>query len=139
MVLNEGCLFCKIAAGKIPCHRLMETTRSLAFLDINPVARGHILVIPKHCGGSRLHQVPVEFATECVSTLHTLASRLYPECEYNVLQNNGSLAHQEIMHVHFHLIPKRSDADGLQVGWPIQKGTTAEDLALLAEEMRRKL
>ena len=142
MTLREGCIFCKIIMGKIPCHRLMETGRSLAFLDVNPVSRGHILVIPKHCGGSRLHQIPAEYAAECINTLQTLADRLYSDCAYNVLQNNGELAHQEVSHVHFHLIPKRSeDADvaGLVVGWPVQKDITQQNLALLAEEMRLKL
>lgn len=142
MTLNEGCIFCKIIVGKIPCHKLLETSRSLAFLDINPVAKGHILVIPKHCGGSRLHQVPSEYAAECIESVHKLAGKLYPDVDYNILQNNGPLAHQEISHVHFHLIPKRSedgDTAGLIVGWPHQKQITQEDLTILAAEMRAKL
>lgn len=58
--------------------------------------------------------------------------------DYNVLQNNGRLAHQEVDHVHFHLIPKPDQAQGLGIEWPQQKGDM-EALKTLCEEMKSKM
>ena len=54
--------------------------------------------------------------------------------EYNILQNNGKLAHQVVPHVHFHVIPKTSEEDGLQIGWPTQKADM-DELKKYCEEM----
>ena len=58
--------------------------------------------------------------------------------EYNILQNNGKLAHQVVPHVHFHVIPKTSDEDGLQIGWPTKKADM-DELKQYAETLRGKL
>lgn len=57
---------------------------------------------------------------------------------YNVLQNNGRIAHQEVDHVHFHLIPKRDENSGLIVGWPAENADMA-DLSVFAKELQGKL
>lgn len=60
-------------------------------------------------------------------------------CEnYNILQNNGRAAHQEVDHVHFHMIPKPDSEQGLGVGWPAQK-TDMDGLKKLLEEVRAKM
>ncbi|KAG8345232.1 Scavenger mRNA decapping enzyme C term binding HIT domain [Trypanosoma vivax] len=114
----SACIFCKIVEGAIPCHKVAETAKVLAFMDINPLSRGHLLVIPK-THAEFLHEVDPEVAAEACGLLARIARVLASEngIAYNVLQNNGRLAHQEVPHVHFHLIPRRNEQEGLTIGW----------------------
>jgi diadenosine tetraphosphate (Ap4A) HIT family hydrolase len=134
MSLLDSCLFCKIIKGSIPCHKVFETAKALAFLDINPLAEGHVLVIPK-THGERLHMVPEEYLCEMLPVASRIARKLFGEkgIEYNLLQNNGKLAHQEVDHVHFHIIPKRSSDDGLGIRW-VSHSVSQDQLAKTAEE-----
>lgn len=127
-------IFAKIIRGEIPCHRVYEDDRVLSFLDVFPISRGHTLVIPK----------------EAVATLDALSDdsaaalgRVLPRvcravmkatgCHaYNVLQNNGPLAHQAVFHVHFHIIPKPSEHEGLGIQWPSGKLDAAMGAELCA-------
>ena len=114
----DSCIFCKIISGQIPCLKLFETPKVLAFLDINPLSTAHALVVPK-THSARLHETPEEEAAECGLILVKLSRALVKSGlgnDYNVLQNNGRLAHQEVDHVHFHLIPK-SATEGLGIQW----------------------
>lgn len=92
-------------------------------MDIGPTAPGHALVIPKY-HGAKLHNLPDEHLVEILPIAKRIAQALEldidsPEGQgYNVLQNNGRIAHQMVDHVHFHLIPKRNETEGLKVGWP---------------------
>ncbi|KAF9646714.1 HIT-like protein [Thelephora ganbajun] len=132
------CLFCKIIKGEIPSFKLIETEKSFSFLDINPLAPGHSLVIPKW-HGEKLHDVPDEYLEDSLIVAKKIAVAAGFE-NYNILQNNGRIAHQIVPHVHFHVIPKpeESDENGLVIGWPIQKIAT-EDLKKLHEEIKGKL
>lgn len=115
----SACIFCKIVAGEIPCHRVAETARALAFMDINPLARGHVLVILKQ-HAARLHEADVECVADVGRMLATVSRAVAGEngmTEYNILQNNGPMAHQEVPHVHFHIIPKRDKTTGLHMEW----------------------
>lgn len=120
-----SCIFCKIVKGEIPSFKLIETKLTYSFLDIQPTAKAHCLVIPKF-HGAKLHNVPDEYLADLLPVVKKLTVALdltndTPEGEgYNVLQNNGRIAHQEVDHVHFHLIPKRDAETGLGVGWPAQ-------------------
>lgn len=135
----ESCIFCKIIRGSIPSHKILETGKLLAFLDINPIAEGHILFVPKY-HGARLHDIPEEYLAELLPAARSIAAKLFASknIAYNVLQNNGQLAHQEVDHVHFHLIPKRSSEEGLSIGWP-SKSISQEKLAQTAASMRADL
>ncbi|KAK6459098.1 kinase C inhibitor-I, histidine triad nucleotide-binding protein-like protein [Scheffersomyces xylosifermentans] len=124
---NATCLFCKIIKGEIPSFKLVETKHSFSFLDIQPTAEAHLLVIPKY-HGAKLHNIPDEYLADILPVVKKLTKALHldenntPDGEgYNVLQNNGRIAHQVVDHVHFHLIPKKNDATGLGVGWPAQE------------------
>ncbi|MEM6854186.1 MAG: HIT family protein [Planctomycetota bacterium] len=114
-------IFTKIVAGDIPCHRLYEDEHVLAFLDIGPVSRGHCLLIPK-TGYVELDDVPADVAAALGQALPRLiaAVKSATGCDgVNVLQNNGSVAGQVVMHVHFHLVPRYTDTDtGLRFDWP---------------------
>jgi histidine triad (HIT) family protein len=129
-------VFSKILRGEIPAHRVYEDDRVLAFLDVGPLSRGHLLVIPKE-PAETLDELSDESAAAIGRVLPRLAralKRVTGVAEYNVLQNNGRLAHQAVFHVHFHLIPKPSEELGLGVGWKPQKLDQA-DAAQLASEL----
>lgn len=135
----EGCIFCKIVKGDIPCMKVAELAGAVAFLDINPLThRGHTLVIPK-AHAQFAHDVDGDALADCGRLIGLVGKRLVKHglcADYNVLQNNGALAHQEVPHVHFHIIPKTSDADGLGIDWrvqPIDKATLAALHAKLAQ------
>ena len=123
-------IFTKILAGEIPCHRVYEDDKVLAFLDINPLSRGHVLVIPKE-PAETLDQLSDESAAAIGRVLPRLSRAVLAATgarHFNVLQNNGAPAHQAVFHVHFHIIPKLDNA-GLGIEWPAGKLTDGAELA----------
>jgi len=118
--VNEAadCVFCKIAAGRIPSLKVFEDETTFAFLDIQPLAEGHMLVIPKRhyvC----LTGMPAEELAALARHLPRLVRAVMEATGAegcNVLQNNGRAAGQEVQHVHWHLIPRR-EGDGLGYRW----------------------
>ena len=112
-------IFSKILDGEIPCHKLYEDDHVLAFLDVGPLSDGHTLVIPKE-RVAHLHELSDDAAAAIGRVLPRLCRAVMGAtgCRaYNVLQNNGASAHQAVMHVHFHIIPKADDG-GLGISWP---------------------
>lgn len=129
-------IFSKILRGEIPCHKVYEDDHVLAFLDINPLSPGHTLVIPKE-EKAHLHELSDESAAALGRVLPRLCRAVLEvtgASAYNVLQNNGASAHQAVMHVHFHIIPKIGSG-GLGIGWPAGGLDDAEGKAL-AERLR---
>src|SRR5579872_1460488 len=113
-------IFAKIISGQIPCHKVYEDDKVLAFLDINPLARGHVLVVPKEIAET-LDRLSEDSAAALGRVLPRLCRAVMAATgvrEYNVLENNGMRAHQAIAHVHFHIIPKPNAREGLGIGWP---------------------
>ena len=111
-------IFAKIIRGEIPCHKVYEDEKVLAFLDINPLSRGHTLVVPKEAAAT-LDQLTEESAAAVGRLLPRICRAVKAATgatAYNVLQNNGAAAHQAVFHVHFHVIPRLGDA-GLGIGW----------------------
>ncbi|OBA21583.1 HIT-like protein [Metschnikowia bicuspidata var. bicuspidata NRRL YB-4993] len=144
MTSTAACVFCDIIKGKIPLFKLLETKYTYSFLDIQPTAEAHCLIIPKF-HGAKLHNIPDEYLADLLPIVKKLTAVLEldgnntPDGEgYNVLQNNGRIAHQEVDHVHFHLIPKKDAETGLGVGWPAQ-ATDFEKLGKLHESLKAKL
>ncbi|KAJ9148571.1 hypothetical protein NKR23_g4759 [Pleurostoma richardsiae] len=131
-----SCIFCKIIKGEIPCFKLFESDKTLAFLDIQPLSRGHALVIPKF-HGEKLADIPDDYLTEILPVAKKLVLAAGVK-DYNVLQNNGAIAHQEVQHVHFHMIPKPNETEGLGVGWP-QLPTEMDQLKALCEEIKARM
>jgi histidine triad (HIT) family protein len=133
-------IFAKIIAGSVPCHKVYEDDRVLAFLDIGPLSKGHTLVIPKEPAVT-LDQLSDESAAAIGRVLPRICRAVLKATgayAFNVLQNNQALAHQAVMHVHFHIIPKYDDGPGLGIGWKPGKLDGAEG-AQLAEAIAAKL
>ncbi len=129
-------IFEKIIAGEIPSHRVYEDERVYAFLDVNPLAEGHVLVVPKEAAAT-LDALSDESAAALGRVLPRICRAVMQATgtkDYNVLQNNGAAAHQAVQHVHFHVIPKPDDERGLGVGWPAQ-ALDQEAGAALAERI----
>eukprot|EP01088_Endostelium_zonatum_P019584 TRINITY_DN683_c0_g1_i1.p1 TRINITY_DN683_c0_g1~~TRINITY_DN683_c0_g1_i1.p1 ORF type:complete len:135 (-),score=28.51 TRINITY_DN683_c0_g1_i1:15-419(-) len=134
--MSSDCLFCKIIKGSIPCHKVMETEQTLAFMDVFPLSKGHVLVIPKK-HSVKVHEMNPEEMADLGPVLVKVAKAVGAE-DYNILQNNGKAAHQVVQHVHFHIIPKPSEEKGLGVSWPSEKADD-EQLKAIAAEIRNKL
>ncbi|MDB9822163.1 HIT family protein [Deltaproteobacteria bacterium] len=134
----EDCIFCKIIKGEIPCFKVHEDDKILAFEDINPVAEGHTLIIPK------IHTENLwEISDEYLTAIH-LASKKIIQAIRDVLnptgvallQLNGRGANQMVMHYHLHLVPRTSGSPVLPItAWELKDGDmeairkTAEKIA----------
>jgi histidine triad (HIT) family protein len=130
-------IFTKILRGEIPCHKVYEDDLVFAFLDIGPLSRGHVLVIPKE-PAETLDALSDESAAAIGRVLPRLCravKRVTGVEAYNVLENNGPLAHQAVFHVHFHIIPKPNETEGLGIGWRPSKLDPSEG-ATLARDIR---
>src|SRR5882762_8669012 len=124
-------VFAKILRGEIPCHRIYEDDAVVAFLDVNPLSRGHTLVIPRE-PAETLDQLSDDAAAACGRVLPRIARAVLAATgarAFNVLQNNGAEAHQAVFHVHFHMIPKLDDGPGLGIEWNAGKLGDGAELA----------
>ena len=131
--MKDDCIFCKIAAGKIPSATIYEDSHFRVFLDINPASKGHCLIVPKE-HFENIYDLDAETAGK-VFTLATLISRALKKilkCDgLNVVQNNGLAAGQTVFHFHMHLIP-RYENDGLVINEEQDPGNMEE-----IEELRK--
>lgn len=133
------CLFCKIIQGTIPCAKVFETDRVLAFLDIAPSAPGHALVLPKEHHPTLL-DLPRELSGDLLEAVQRVGRAVMDATGatgLNVLANTYASAGQVIFHAHLHLIP-RTSGDGL-VDWPGTPYDSNETMARLAEAIRGRI
>lgn len=113
-----SCIFCRILRGEVPSARVYEDANAVAFLDINPLAPGHTLVVTRS-HYDRVWEVPegelagLMAAVKRVSRAVVSATRAEG---LNLLANNGPVAGQVVPHVHVHLIPRRN-GDGILPVW----------------------
>ncbi len=116
--MRNDCIFCGILDADLPSYEVGSDERAYAFLDINPVVKGHTLVVPRD------HVVDLPSANDHamadVGPLVTRTARLLVERleadGINLFQSNGAPAGQEVFHLHFHLVP-RWHGDGLLSGF----------------------
>jgi len=131
-------IFSKILRGDIPCHKIYEDELVFAFLDIGPLSFGHTLVIPKE-EVATLDQLSDESAAAIGRVLPRLCRAIRAVTgieQFNILQNNGPMAHQAVFHVHFHIIPKPSAEQGLVLEWRPGKLDREEGAKLAAAVSR---
>ena len=107
---DEGCIFCKIARKEIEAEIIEETENFICFLDANPVAKGHSLIIPKKHFTTFL-DLPSNLGCELNSLIKKVADlKLKEGAEgFNVVMNNGAAAGQVVFHAHFHIIPRKKN------------------------------
>lgn len=136
----EDCIFCKIARGEIPCHKVYEDNEILAFLDISQTTRGHTLVIPKEHFQNFLY-VPKDLLGKTISVAQKIAQAEVASLGargINVLINTNEVAGQSVMHFHVHVIPRYDAQDHLKIEFT---PTAIEKLNLpaLAQEIQKDL
>ena len=115
---DPDCLFCRIVAGEIPATRVREDERTIAFMDINPATRGHVLVVPREHSVD-LHEIGAEDLAACARMAQRLARRVRDRLGadgVNLLNSCGQAAWQTVFHFHVHVIP-RYDDDPLRLPW----------------------
>mgnify|MGYP002528781642 CR=1 FL=1 len=121
--LDGDCIFCKIIRGEIPCFKVLEDAQGLAFMDVNPIAPGHVLVIPKHHSKDIL-VTPPDWVGKTFAgagrAAQAVQKTLAPD-GINILQANGPGAKQSVFHMHVHVIPRGMD-DGLTMNWELAPG-----------------
>ncbi|MFH1890579.1 MAG: HIT family protein [Candidatus Kuenenbacteria bacterium] len=133
-----SCIFCKIIAGEIPADKVYEDHKILAFLDISPVNKGHVLIIPKE-HYENLMATPDELVKDLWAMAKKIAKAVQEATGadgINFGSNNGKAAGQIVFHTHIHVIPRFKD-DGL-IGWPNKKYEEGEQ-AEMAGKVRNQL
>jgi len=139
MPADENCIFCKIAAGKIPCRKLFEDEYSLAFLDIEPASKGHALIIPKSHYPTLL-DIPEMELGRAIATVQKVAAAAMKALHadgFNLVQNNRKAAGQAVHHLHFHVVPRfEGDNVRLTLG---SKGAMESELAEWEKKIKENI
>jgi histidine triad (HIT) family protein len=136
MATDPDCIFCKIVAGEIPSTVVAEDERTIAFMDISPATRGHLLVIP------RAHAKDVlEVDDDDLAAVATAAKRMAATVKetlaadgVNLLNSCGPAAWQTVFHFHVHVIPRYAD-DPLRLPWIPEQGD-ADAIRAVGEQLR---
>jgi histidine triad (HIT) family protein len=134
---DPDCLFCKIVAGELPATLVREDERTVAFMDINPATRGHLLVVPREHSKDLLEIADDDLAA-CAAAARDLAALVSDRLAadgVNLLNSCGRAAWQTVFHFHVHVIP-RYDADPLRLPWTPGPGDRDEIAATAAELAR---
>ena len=124
---DPDCIFCKIVAGELPAQIVDEDERTVAFMDINPGTRGHLLVIPREHSRD-VTEIAAEDLAAVVSMAQKLAVRALERLDadgVNLFNSCGAAAWQTVFHFHVHVIP-RYDGDPLRLPWIPAPGDSAE-------------
>jgi histidine triad (HIT) family protein len=130
------CIFCRIIAGEIPSYRVAENETTLAFLDIEPAAKGHTLVISKQHAVNLLDSAAADVAAVAQmvqQVAQQIEAALQPD-GINILQNNRPAAGQVVMHYHVHLLPRWINDNVMQAWRP--KAPAGLDLNEIAAQIR---
>ena len=133
MAADRDCLFCKIVAGEIPSTRVEEDERTVAFMDINPATRGHLLVVPRRHAGDLLAVADDDLAA-CIRMSRRLAARVTERLGadgVNLLNSCRRAAWRTVFHFHVHVIP-RYEGDPLRLPWVPEPGDRDEIAAAAA-------
>ncbi len=117
--------FCKIVKGEIPSFKVYEDPRVYAFADINPIAEGHTLIVPKAHAENLW-----EISEQDLSAIHRASKKVAAALQkvlgpvgIAVLQLNGKVVNQVVMHYHLHLIPRAENGPALKMTeWELVPG-----------------
>jgi histidine triad (HIT) family protein len=134
--MSENCLFCGIVAGTIPSQQVAENERAIAFMDISPATRGHLLVIPR-VHSTDLRETAPEDLTAATLLAQSLISRVIDRLDAdgaNLLSCIGADAWQSVFHTHLHVIPRYQN-DPLQLPWHPTPGNP-DEIAAAAADLR---
>lgn len=128
VIKMSDCIFCKIANGEIPAKTIYEDEKFRVILDLGPATKGHALILPKE-HAANLFELPEETAADAMKLAKKLGTQMKEKLQadgLNIVQNNGEVAGQTVMHYHLHIIP-RYENDGQHISWKPGE-TTPEEL-----------
>lgn len=137
MTYQTDNIFAKILRGEIPCHKVYEDDKTLAFMDVMPQATGHVLVVPK-CQAVELSDLPCEYACAVFATAKKVLNAQRKALGVNgvvQMQLNHQDAGQSVFHYHMHLIPSHVHELGKHEGGFADQ----DELALLASKIRAEI
>ncbi len=130
----KDCLFCKIVKGEIPSYKIYEDENVYAFLDVANDIYGHTLVVPKkHC--ENVMDCPDRTLGKIIAAVKKIGNHFVKDCGfegYNIFNNNGKSAEQAIMHMHFHIFPRKT-GDGVKISQDF--GKQEKSLEEIAQEL----
>ncbi|HEV3034600.1 MAG TPA: HIT family protein [Solirubrobacteraceae bacterium] len=135
---DPDCIFCKIVAGDLPATIIDEDERTLAFMDIAPATRGHVLVIPRAHSADLLSVSPEDLSAVALAAqrvAQNVRERLGAE-GVNLLNSCGAVAWQTVFHFHVHVIPRYED-DPLRLPWVPTAGDPAQ-IEAAAQELSHR-
>ena len=135
VISNGNCIFCKIVKGDIPCAKIFEDDKVLAFLDIAPANKGHALIVTKN-HYETLTEIPDEDLRDMMLKAKKIAQALSAALGndgFNILMNNKKVAGQLVPHAHIHVIP-RFKGDGIKLNWRPKRYNDKE-----IDEVREKI
>jgi histidine triad (HIT) family protein len=135
----EPCVFCEIGAGRSPAHVVYEDAETIAFLDIFPFTRGHLLVVPKRHVDRLVDLLPAEYPAYLGALSQACRQVERLTRDYNIGLNQGRLAGQIVFHLHFHVIPRYDDGNpfGATPRTRLADGAAAEIVRALGGPLRR--
>ena len=135
---RPGCIFCRIVAGTARSHPVCDDAHTLAFMDIAPLASGHVLVIPKP-HWENLFETPAPALAAVMDTArrvaHAIRATIAPP-GLGVYQVNGRAAGQTVFHYHVHLIPRY---EGISLEIHGRRRAERDELDRVAERLRSGL
>ena len=132
---KDDCIFCKIANGDIPSKTIYEDEDFRVFLDLAPATKGHALIVPKK-HAENIFELEDSVASKALVLAKKLGAQMMERlgCDgLNLVQNNGEVAGQTVMHFHLHLIPRYTN-DGQEICW-----TPGESTPETLEEVRKQI
>ena len=135
----NDCIFCKIRDGQLPSLKVYEDERTLCIMDINPLTRGHCLVLTKSHAPT-IWDADVADLQAAIATAKRVAEALEAAVQpdgLNVLQANGAAAFQSVFHYHLHLIPRWNN-DGKGFDWKLVPGDR-EQIMKIGDKLRTHL
>lgn len=134
---DPNCEFCRIAQGQAPALTVCRTDSALAFIPLEPVARGHTLVIPKRHVRDlwEISEEETELLMEAVRRVaHAIKTALQPD-GLNLINSTGEAASQSVFHLHMHLVPRWKD-DHIGEIWPPSPGWSESSVEAIADKIR---
>jgi len=135
----NDCIFCKIVKGELPSYKVYEDEKTLTFLDINPVHKGHVLIVPKKHSETIL-DTDEEILKELIVVTKKISKAVYEglKCDgFNISMNQFKHGGQVVPHLHIHVIPRFKE-DGLGA-WPPKEYESEEEKKEIQEKITRFL
>lgn len=137
---DPHCVFCRIISGELPCAKVYEDDKILAFLDLAPARAGHTLLAPRLHAATLLDMAPGQ-GEALVQGMRAIGRVLRSELGaegFNCIQNNFPAAGQVVMHLHWHIIP-RFTGDNLGLAWKPGRYPNRDEMAALAQRMSARI